>query len=295
MWLKVTPKVKCYCLFCLLRCCYTDELCSDLLPFPFLGMRPVPPHLICVSQTTCPWHVLTFVMSLSTSATRWLWGTGLVNTQRAYPLALNTLHKTSFSSKARLRKCVKYFTIFPNYFWAKEAIIIIIIIIQYTYLMGGCVWQLCTYNLLNDSTFNSSHFFLSQLSIHRIVMKVGATDMIMECLPAKSHDSGYNSIYCLSFLLWGFLSASLLFFTERNIHYNMSSFNESVGLGYLKTHAIEFVKYPYGMSGWCAFGLTGISKVDKWLMHNCGCRANKILCVKDHSGCEKLPRCELFS
>ncbi|KAI4537918.1 hypothetical protein MG293_011321 [Ovis ammon polii] len=36
---------------------------------------------------------------------------------------------------------------------------------------------------------------------------------------------------------------------ERNIHYNMSSFNESVGLGYLKTHAIEFVKYPYVLSG----------------------------------------------
>ncbi|KAG2467473.1 PLCB4 phosphodiesterase, partial [Polypterus senegalus] len=31
---------------------------------------------------------------------------------------------------------------------------------------------------------------------------------------------------------------------DRNIHYNMSSFNESVGLGYLKTNAIEFVKYP---------------------------------------------------
>uniref|UniRef100_A0A3B3CKL3 1-phosphatidylinositol 4,5-bisphosphate phosphodiesterase n=1 Tax=Oryzias melastigma TaxID=30732 RepID=A0A3B3CKL3_ORYME len=30
---------------------------------------------------------------------------------------------------------------------------------------------------------------------------------------------------------------------ERNIHYNMSSFNESVGLGYLKTNAIEFVNY----------------------------------------------------
>ncbi|XP_063774646.1 1-phosphatidylinositol 4,5-bisphosphate phosphodiesterase beta-4 isoform X2 [Pseudophryne corroboree] len=30
---------------------------------------------------------------------------------------------------------------------------------------------------------------------------------------------------------------------ERNIHFNMSSFNESVGLGYLKTHAIEFVNY----------------------------------------------------
>ncbi|XP_078261751.1 1-phosphatidylinositol 4,5-bisphosphate phosphodiesterase beta-4 isoform X2 [Rhinoraja longicauda] len=30
---------------------------------------------------------------------------------------------------------------------------------------------------------------------------------------------------------------------DRNIHCNMSSFNESVGLGYLKTHAIEFVNY----------------------------------------------------
>ncbi|XP_018422087.1 PREDICTED: 1-phosphatidylinositol 4,5-bisphosphate phosphodiesterase beta-4 isoform X2 [Nanorana parkeri] len=30
---------------------------------------------------------------------------------------------------------------------------------------------------------------------------------------------------------------------EKNVHYNMSSFNESVGLGYLKTHAIEFVNY----------------------------------------------------
>ncbi|XP_040285803.1 1-phosphatidylinositol 4,5-bisphosphate phosphodiesterase beta-4 isoform X1 [Bufo bufo] len=30
---------------------------------------------------------------------------------------------------------------------------------------------------------------------------------------------------------------------ERNIHFNMSSFNESVGLGYLKTHAIELVNY----------------------------------------------------
>lgn len=41
---------------------------------------------------------------------------------------------------------------------------------------------------------------------------------------------------------------SCLFFLERNIHHNMSSFNESVGLGYLKTHAIEFVKYPFTSS-----------------------------------------------
>lgn len=123
------------------------------------------------------------------------------------------------------------------------------------------MWQSCTHNLLNDSKFNSSHFFFtSAVSICRTLMKVGATDKIMEHLPAKLHDSGCNYIYCLSFcegLMTGFLSASLLFFTERNIHYNMSSFNESVGLGYLKTHAIEFVKYPYGisgMSGWCTLG-----------------------------------------
>lgn len=99
-------------------------------------------------------------------------------------------------------------------------------------------------------------------------MKVEATNMMMEYLAAKSPDLGCNSIYCLSFyfsehVMAGFLSASLLSFTERNIHYNMSSFNESVGLGYLKTHAIEFVKYPYGKGVWRTFGLAGISKTDK--------------------------------
>lgn len=39
--------------------------------------------------------------------------------------------------------------------------------------------------------------------------------------------------------------SSVGFFSEKNIHHNMSSFNESVGLGYLKTNAIEFVKYPF--------------------------------------------------
>ena len=34
-------------------------------------------------------------------------------------------------------------------------------------------------------------------------------------------------------------------FTERNLHYQMSSFNESVGLGYIRTSCIEFVKYPF--------------------------------------------------
>lgn len=47
-----------------------------------------------------------------------------------------------------------------------------------------------------------------------------------------------------------FISA-IVSVSERNIHHNMSSFNESVGLGYLKTNAIEFVKYPSHRSCLC--------------------------------------------
>lgn len=50
------------------------------------------------------------------------------------------------------------------------------------------------------------------------------------------------------FLYWEYVEpfcSSVCFFSEKNIHHNMSSFNESVGLGYLKTNAIEFVKYPF--------------------------------------------------
>lgn len=38
------------------------------------------------------------------------------------------------------------------------------------------------------------------------------------------------------------------FVSENVIHYHMSSFNETTGLGLLKTDPIEFVKYPpFGM------------------------------------------------
>jgi hypothetical protein len=63
----------------------------------------------------------------------------------------------------------------------------------------------------------------------------------------------------------------------------MSSFNESVGLGYLKTHAIEFVKYPYVISRMrdqCPFDLVGFLKIDQWLLCKFDCKVNKILCVK---------------
>lgn len=116
--------------------------------------------------------------------------------------------------------------------------------------IGIHIIGLMTPNLIHHT------FLKSAISSHRMLMKLGATDIVRKHLPPRPHDSGCNYIYRLSFcegLMAGFLSASLLSFTERNIHYNMSSFNESVGLGYLKTHAIEFVKYPYvlsGISGW---------------------------------------------
>lgn len=33
------------------------------------------------------------------------------------------------------------------------------------------------------------------------------------------------------------------YFSERNIHHNMSSFAETTGMNYLKTQAIDFVNY----------------------------------------------------
>jgi len=41
------------------------------------------------------------------------------------------------------------------------------------------------------------------------------------------------------------LGVCVCFWAEKNIYYQMSSFNESAGLGLLKTDAIEFVKYLF--------------------------------------------------
>jgi len=40
------------------------------------------------------------------------------------------------------------------------------------------------------------------------------------------------------------LSIVLICAADKNIHFHMSSFNESVALGCLKQAPIEFVKYP---------------------------------------------------
>ncbi|KAI4802336.1 hypothetical protein KUCAC02_020184, partial [Chaenocephalus aceratus] len=47
----------------------------------------------------------------------------------------------------------------------------------------------------------------------------------------------------LVFLLQSCFLYFQIWINKGNIHHNMSSFNESVGLGYLKTNAIEFVNY----------------------------------------------------
>uniref|UniRef100_A0A673G9F2 Phosphoinositide phospholipase C n=1 Tax=Sinocyclocheilus rhinocerous TaxID=307959 RepID=A0A673G9F2_9TELE len=52
--------------------------------------------------------------------------------------------------------------------------------------------------------------------------------------------------FCTLFKTRGLICFLMMFLclsTENNIHHNMSSFNESVGLGYLRTNAIEFVNY----------------------------------------------------
>lgn len=59
------------------------------------------------------------------------------------------------------------------------------------------------------------------------------------------------------------LTRLVFLFLERNIHHNMSSFNESVGLGYLKTHAIEFVKYPF--TSLCHFSTHAANKQQMYI------------------------------
>jgi len=50
------------------------------------------------------------------------------------------------------------------------------------------------------------------------------------------------SSFGLCFILYNVLSRIL---AEKNIHHDMSSFNESVALGYLKQAATELVKYVF--------------------------------------------------
>lgn len=72
----------------------------------------------------------------------------------------------------------------------------------------------------------SSHFYFSNCQNAIFFLHVFSKSQIC--------DLQLNWYQCYDFLL-----------TDRNIHYHMSSFNENTGLGYLKTQAIELVKYPY--------------------------------------------------
>jgi len=52
----------------------------------------------------------------------------------------------------------------------------------------------------------------------------------------------YDFMIIIIIIIWSGVLA------EKNIHHNMSSFNESVALGCLKQAAIELVKYAFNSS-----------------------------------------------
>lgn len=103
------------------------------------------------------------------------------------------------------------------------------------------------YNLCSRIIFDSLHFNNDLLSLGNRTHEFGVASAVICCTRAQS------LLWCVTVMFhWntshdtGTVMMSLIFcfYSERNIHHNMSSFNESVGLGYLKTNAIEFVKYP---------------------------------------------------
>jgi len=92
-------------------------------------------------------------------------------------------------------------------------------ICNFTYLIVLSLSLLMHYNYSQLVTFKNKTLILWHLfcSVLNIIMHV--------------------SNFSLTDVLW-------MFWIDKNIYYQMSSFNESVGLGLLKTDAIEFVKYP---------------------------------------------------
>lgn len=71
-------------------------------------------------------------------------------------------------------------------------------------------------------------------------------------------DKGNNNYYSESILVTQFLSHNqykkqvtinagylITFIAEKNLSYNISSFNESTGFGLLKASPVEFVRYPF--------------------------------------------------
>uniref|UniRef100_A0A8C1PMS5 1-phosphatidylinositol 4,5-bisphosphate phosphodiesterase n=1 Tax=Cyprinus carpio TaxID=7962 RepID=A0A8C1PMS5_CYPCA len=101
----------------------------------------------------------------------------------------------------------------------------------------------------NDEDLDSE---LKQLSVTRVFLHQGVetaedADAEQQLIASYKYEGATTNIhpilsamvnYAQPVKFQGFEVAE-----ERNIHHNMSSFNESVGLGYLKTNAIEFVNY----------------------------------------------------
>lgn len=125
------------------------------------------------------------------------------------------------------------------------------LIAQYTYV-GATTnihpWLSAMVNYAQPVKFQSFDVAEGELPLPLLVF------LLQSCFLYKY---GLMSVYlCGLFLCAALVKAKcqkhflspLLCLSERNIHHNMSSFNESVGLGYLKTNAIEFVKYPLALA-----------------------------------------------
>ena len=55
----------------------------------------------------------------------------------------------------------------------------------------------------------------------------------------------FSTVNALQFVDHTALSILTFVFAEKNLSYQISSFNESTGFGLLKASPVEFVKYPF--------------------------------------------------
>ena len=55
----------------------------------------------------------------------------------------------------------------------------------------------------------------------------------------------FSTVNALQFVHHAALNILMFVFAEKNLSYQISSFNESTGFGLLKASPVEFVKYPF--------------------------------------------------
>uniref|UniRef100_A0A672QJ54 1-phosphatidylinositol 4,5-bisphosphate phosphodiesterase n=1 Tax=Sinocyclocheilus grahami TaxID=75366 RepID=A0A672QJ54_SINGR len=105
---------------------------------------------------------------------------------------------------------------------------------------------------LADAFIQSYKFYVCLLSVTRVFLHQGVetaedADAEQQLIASYKYEGATTNIHPHLSAMVNYAQPvkfqSFQVAEERNIHHNMSSFNESVGLGYLKTNAIEFVNY----------------------------------------------------